>query len=770
MLMGQAIKPNGNNILFRNDEVVVWAVPSTHKVQQGASSSDWSTVLSNPVINGSAVPLSKKQSPTLTLAMARNELEGLHLVITPLKKKMAIGKVEIADLVHRDRQMRLPSNSITPYLVGYVWENSADADDGFPDVLLPEGAVSEAKANTNYNLYLSSLIPASQASGIYDGQLKLNLDGKRLTIPIAINVWNYTIPTTKSVNTQLFSVDFENIYYTYNLAPWESRAQVLTQSYMERMAQNRFSPAQVPPIPRIPWEKYPTQGQGSTGQGMVFKGNKELPLAGPNFSKIPPKGLTLEFLVKLQGPQAQATLNHLWQNSGYQISIGPDRLVATLGAGSEELNRQITLAVSKQLQANQWHRVSMTYEPNRLSLYLDGKLLESKQIQQPLLSPMRIANLTGQDFAIDEIRWYPTALSPSAIEQITRGIAVPGFPPLKAYNFEGSEFNFRQQVSTSDAQTLASQNFSNGLTWAVDRGLWLNDLQGGMNTDKQLEPWAISMLSQRNLIQRAYVKLPFDETYEGERGKLNRDYSDSLKRAQPQVKRFHTFGTLSGAKTSNAEKSSILNSFVGKVDIWSMRPKIFEDFRTFFQQRMAQGDAISPYIHNTDVVEDPGSLVDGRLFFWKLHALNINSCTYWFTNLWNYPSTRGGQRAMKQTQVVPWGFKTNQRNPSGIAAGVVFWPGNSGILSSLRSEAWRDGIEDYETFKLLSQEIQAAESRGADPKRLTQVKALLAKVQELTASTNTNWIYPTSFKQNYQYYELRNRIGKAIDTLKNSSN
>jgi hypothetical protein len=103
------------------------------------------------------------------------------------------------------------------------------------------------------------------------------------------------------------------------------------------------------------------------------------------------------------------------------------------------------------------------------------------------------------------------------------------------------------------------------------------------------------------------------------------------------------------------------------------------------------------------------------------------------------------------------------RYPNGD--GFLLYPGaaigHDGIVSSIRFEQAREGVEDYEYLYLLRQLIAAAEAAGRDA---SSAKQVLAQASELVNIPNAGGRYSTKILPDpTKLYEVRKRIAESIE-------
>lgn len=201
------------------------------------------------------------------------------------------------------------------------------------------------------------------------------------------------------------------------------------------------------------------------------------------------------------------------------------------------------------------------------------------------------------------------------------------------------------------------------------------------------------LLAMGRNLEDIYISLPHDEKYSGIKLVKNVEFSNKLKMLHPDVKIIHTFGAMRSAKTlTKSSRLKALEQFRGLVDIWSVRFSLFVEQRHFFQEMINRGAEISLYFHDADSLEHPNSIGNIRSFFHKLNHYGIQRISYWNVNLWFQSASRS--RPIRKTSLANSTFRVTKRNPSGIGAGTLLWPGKKNIYPSIRLYAIRAGIFD----------------------------------------------------------------------------
>jgi hypothetical protein len=162
-------------------------------------------------------------------------------------------------------------------------------------------------------------------------------------------------------------------------------------------------------------------------------------------------------------------------------------------------------------------------------------------------------------------------------------------------------------------------------------------------------------------------------------------------------------------------------------------------------------------------------LVNGRTLFWQSFAFGITGYLHWGYNFWH----RTGQQASGFPGVNSYAdgrlLNPLREHPPQWAVGdaaIVYphpeWWEDRGPLGSLRYEAMRAGLQDYELLKMLDGLLS-----NARPKRGSrQAKAVAAGKRALKSATGTIAGSLTEFPRDpTRLLTTRRKIGDAIAGL-----
>ena len=136
-------------------------------------------------------------------------------------------------------------------------------------------------------------------------------------------------------------------------------------------------------------------------------------------------------------------------------------------------------------------------------------------------------------------------------------------------------------------------------------------------------------------------------------------------------------------------------------------------------------------------------LIKIRILHWINYAYNLKGYLHWGLNWWRDNPFEGLGRDL----------------PPGDTH--IVYPGREGPLSSLRFEAMRDGIEDYEYLKLLEEEIKKVKEKLGDPARKIPFEQRAQELCRKVVQSITDYA-----RDPEKLLEVRELIVKEIITLR----
>jgi len=152
-------------------------------------------------------PWNKPPVPRITIEAARNEVEGIQLVIVPAEKReLQSVTVDVTDLVSSDSS-RIDKSHITWRIVGYV-ETEKPAYPTrkvgwWPDPLLPARPF-DIKSGHVQPIWIGVRTPPEARAGLYRGQIRVHSsDGQEVSLQLELSLWDFAIPGQQHLETCL---------------------------------------------------------------------------------------------------------------------------------------------------------------------------------------------------------------------------------------------------------------------------------------------------------------------------------------------------------------------------------------------------------------------------------------------------------------------------------------------------------------------------------------------------------------------------------------
>ena len=145
-----------------------------------------------------------------------------------------------------------------------------------------------------------------------------------------------------------------------------------------------------------------------------------------------------------------------------------------------------------------------------------------------------------------------------------------------------------------------------------------------------------------------------------------------------------------------------MDLLAGDINIWCVGSRSYNLFKDKLADRLAAGDTLWTYnwFGAARLDDNPAHInptIETRMQTWMGYHFGVTGMLWWCSDYWNgLPN--------------PW---TDISNSSwGVAEGILYYPGyqvglNTGV-TSIRMEAVRDGLEDYQYFWLLQQKLGRA--------------------------------------------------------------
>ena len=165
-------------------------------------------------------PWAGRPAKKLSIEAARNEVEGVQLVVVPLRERdIRFATVEVTDL-ESEQGATISRANVTWHVVGYVkFEKPARGKHKtlwWPDPLLSQRHF-HVEADQVQPIWLNVHVPMNAKAGLYRGTVTVRPAAQHeLSIPLEVRVWNFAVPKQQHMET-CFPVRPKNLQRFYKL-------------------------------------------------------------------------------------------------------------------------------------------------------------------------------------------------------------------------------------------------------------------------------------------------------------------------------------------------------------------------------------------------------------------------------------------------------------------------------------------------------------------------------------------------------------------------
>ncbi len=683
-------------------------------------------------------PLPSTASQAASLSAARGEHEAVQLVIRPkMDLKSVTWRVEPTDEKSAELARHARLLEVCYHYVQFPTDSEGSVawwPDALPEIKTP----MNIKAGQNQPLWLTLKIPPEATAG--DSSLRVvgtDADGHEFRFPVTVRVYDFSLPRTTTLRSA-FGLSLENIKKYHHLST-EEEARSVWDLYMRNFAEHRLCPYEFAPMDKIDLTyKVPADGgewpRGERIAQDAFSGtycllakdaNPAKTVPCPMNAKIPVeqgKSYTLSWAAKTGTP-----------NQRYLIAL------ETLDAkGSWIAGKNIDVV---RVGDGTWRKESETLDiaarsPNarfvRLMLY-------------PTLWTDK-GELLGSVF-FDEISFVEKESGKELVAD--GGFELPTPEPEVSVDFKKWEAQATKCLTEYGFNSflLNLQGLGGGNSWApnsLHAGKFGPYEQGSAIYRTIFKKYATAVqqhLEENKWLDKSYLYW-FDEPAPKDYGFVV-EGMEEIKRGASKLPRL---------LTEKPEKE-----LEGSVDIWCPILDAYNESAATARQQA--GESIWWYVCTGPKTPYPGlfidrSAVDLRAWLWMTWQRKVQGVLIWSVNYWN----SGAIFAQTKQLQNPWADPMSYVDSYFGASGVEFWgngdgrllyPPNRDVLAdsskqlegpvdSIRWEMLRDGVEDWEYFKLLSTAIAEAEARGAPKDSIERAKGLL-KVPEDVVKNETSF-------------------------------
>ena len=187
----------------------------------------------------------------LKIRAARNEAEATQLVVQPTiaLKRFAITATDLMG----PHESRIPAEQIDILTVVYlhvtVPTDRSAAAGYWPDALPPAAAPLQLAANQNHPFWIRVKVPRAVVAGTYRGSLHLAAEGYEATVPLLVEVYDFTLPDRMTCTTA-FGFSPRNVFRYQGLTD-EAEQRAVLELYWENFRAHHISPYDPAPLDPI---------------------------------------------------------------------------------------------------------------------------------------------------------------------------------------------------------------------------------------------------------------------------------------------------------------------------------------------------------------------------------------------------------------------------------------------------------------------------------------------------------------------------------------
>ena len=225
--IGSIFIANGNNngyLIRSGDSCKIWWIGNTHKIMRDT-------------------PVPEKKG-IIFIQAAQNETEGFQLILSPQKDIENIA-ITVSDFSNKDRAL-IPAKNVTIRNVEYVHVTKPSGKlhktGWYPDPLPLYERPLSVKSGINTPVLITVKVPKKAAPGIYSAEIRLKSPSWEVSIPVKLQVWNFTLPDNPSMRSA-FGLYSGMIKQYHNLDNPQELKQVMDQ-YYRCFRDYRISPQQ----------------------------------------------------------------------------------------------------------------------------------------------------------------------------------------------------------------------------------------------------------------------------------------------------------------------------------------------------------------------------------------------------------------------------------------------------------------------------------------------------------------------------------------------
>lgn len=145
------------------------------------------------------------------ISLARNEYEGVQVVVVPLWKDLRNLRVTVGELRNAGADAHIPAEDIAVNRVGYVeigpseYTWYVEKQGLYPDILFPDAPVDMSEELDAQPYFITVRTMPGTKPGDYEGVIRVEADGcNPLELPLHVHVWDFALSDETHLKTSLW--------------------------------------------------------------------------------------------------------------------------------------------------------------------------------------------------------------------------------------------------------------------------------------------------------------------------------------------------------------------------------------------------------------------------------------------------------------------------------------------------------------------------------------------------------------------------------------
>ncbi len=702
-------------------------------------------------------PLPTAKGEAVRISLAGNEAESAQLVVRP--EQALTGLTATVGELRSASGAVLPADAAEVLKVGYVKVEIASDEFGkvgeWPDPLPPlPTSGTNVPANQNQPLWIQIKAPANTTAGLYRGQITVKADGYESSVPLEVEVYAFSLPDTATCRT-LFNLTAARIW-NYQRLQSDADKRAVWAKYMRLFSDHRISPFDPAPLDshsfkflighdfweggKVSADKAHTGMKSLLVEDSSDTENPQVSSVNPIPISAQPLQLSLWYQTEKINQPAQVILSFM-DKAGNHLAGGNIHLDLPGATSWTRFEKTISnippgsTAMRIYLQASPWTEKGEVTG----TLWVDDISLNDSGNKKQLITDGGME--TGKPAGTSEVAFDWTAWDAA----MTRAIDIYHFNSYLLFVPGLGHGTFHEKTAGS----LAGYNM------------------GTPEHRSLLKAWchaARSHLENKGWLDKA-VSYSFDEPAE-------KDYPFVIDQLRLLKEDFP------GLRRMVPMNRGAAPDFINWVDYWCPILSAFDPL--FARERQKAGDIFTWYICTAPRAPYIAAFIDRpatdlRVWLWQSWQAQVEGILFWESSFWTsasaYPDTMQNPYEDSMSWVEGYGVARGQKRPWAAGDGRLIYPPEAcfdggkdpvldGPVSSIRLDAQRDGIEDYEYLAMLKKLL--AEKRDVlTPDQVASYEKLLEVPGEITAGLTSYTTNPAPIAAR------RQEVAKALEKLVN---